>query len=55
MADRRFRLPSRPSDATRWKSPKLADVIVYDPFALPAAFPRPQMVAGSAASRERTD
>lgn len=37
-------------DETRWKSPELADVIVYDPFALPAAFPQPKVVAGSAAS-----
>jgi hypothetical protein len=28
-------------DETRWKSPELATVIAYDPFALPAAFPQP--------------
>jgi hypothetical protein len=26
---------------SQWKSPELAAVVVYDPFALPAAFPRP--------------
>jgi hypothetical protein len=31
-------------DETRWKSPQLAAVIAYDPFALPAAFPQPPRV-----------
>lgn len=26
---------------TNWHSPKLANVVAYDPFALPAAFPKP--------------
>lgn len=29
-------------DATRWKSPSLADVVDYDPFALPESFPKQQ-------------
>jgi len=28
-------------DETRWKSPELATVVAYDPFALPATFPQP--------------
>ena len=28
-------------DKTRWKSPPLAKVVGYDPFALPASFPQP--------------
>jgi hypothetical protein len=28
-------------DGDRWKPPQLADVVRYDPFALPAAFPQP--------------
>jgi hypothetical protein len=32
-------------DETRWKSPKLAAVIAYDPFALPATFPQPAKTA----------
>lgn len=28
-------------DAARWPQPKLSEVIAYDPFALPAAFPKP--------------
>ena len=31
-------------DESRWKSPKLAAVVAYDPFALPAAFPQPAKV-----------
>ena len=31
-------------DEARWKSPELATVIAYDPFALPAAFPQPPRV-----------
>jgi len=29
-------------DPKAWKSPPLADVVAYDPFALPATFPKPQ-------------
>jgi hypothetical protein len=32
-------------DQTRWKSPELATVTAYDPFALPAAFPQPAPAA----------
>ncbi len=32
-------------DQTRWKSPDLSAVIAYDPFALPATFPRQQQGA----------
>ncbi|MEX2317155.1 MAG: hypothetical protein WD669_08385 [Pirellulales bacterium] len=35
-----------PIDRPQWKSPELARVIRYDPFALPAAFPQPVGVAG---------
>lgn len=28
-------------DQDRWQSPDIAEVIIYDPFALPAAFPQP--------------
>jgi hypothetical protein len=28
-------------DETKWKPPELATVVAYDPFSLPAAFPRP--------------
>jgi hypothetical protein len=31
-------------DPAAWKSPKLSDVIAYDPFAVPATFPKPQAV-----------
>jgi hypothetical protein len=31
-------------DAARWKSPDLANVVDYDPFALPATFPKPKAV-----------
>jgi hypothetical protein len=33
-------------DESRWKPPKLAAVVAYDPFALPASFPQPARVAG---------
>lgn len=36
-------------DETHWQSPNLADVVDYDPFALPATFPRPPVI-GLAAS-----
>jgi hypothetical protein len=29
-------------DQSKWKPPELSKVIAYDPFALPAGFPRPQ-------------
>jgi hypothetical protein len=36
-----------PADQKRWKSPELASIIQYDPFARPAAFPRiAQILAG---------
>jgi hypothetical protein len=31
-------------DQRPWKSPPLSDVVKYDPFALPAAFPQPMVV-----------
>jgi hypothetical protein len=31
-------------DESRWKSPPLAEVVSYDPFALPAAFPKTAVV-----------
>jgi hypothetical protein len=31
-------------DQARWKAPALSEVIAYDPFALPAAFPQPPRV-----------
>ena len=31
-------------DPTAWKSPKLTEVIAYDPFAMPSAFPKPEAV-----------
>lgn len=34
-------------DGSRWKSPEVASVVAYDPFALPAAFPQPKVAAGS--------
>jgi hypothetical protein len=37
-------------DETRWKSPELADVVDYDPFALPPEFPKLQLVEEAAAS-----
>jgi hypothetical protein len=40
-------------DATHWKSPSLATVVAYDPFALPPAFPQPKVTAdGKAAGAE---
>jgi hypothetical protein len=30
-------------DLARWKSPNLTDVVDYDPFALPRAFPQPRL------------
>jgi hypothetical protein len=30
-------------DQSQWKSPELSTVVAYDPFALPAAFPQPQI------------
>lgn len=37
-------------DEARWKSPNLADVVDYDPFALPLAFPQPQTVEANGAN-----
>ncbi len=37
-------------DETRWKSPNLADVVDYDPFALPATFPKPPVIDPTSAS-----
>ncbi len=39
-------------DETRWKSPKLADVVGYDPFALPSTFPKPKTIDPSDANAE---
>jgi hypothetical protein len=39
-------------DQTRWKPPELAQVVAYDPFALPSGFPQPAQAfheAGAAA------
>jgi hypothetical protein len=33
-------------DQAKWKSPDVATVIAYDPFALPAAFPQPPRIVG---------
>jgi hypothetical protein len=33
-------------DQAKWKSPELATVVAYDPFALPPAFPQPPRPAG---------
>ena len=32
-------------DETRWKAPPLANVVAFDPFALPATFPQPAKVS----------
>jgi hypothetical protein len=37
-------------DEARWKSPNLSDVIDHDPFALPATFPKPELLEASSAS-----
>jgi hypothetical protein len=31
-------------DPSAWKSPKLSEVIAYDPFAMPSKFPKPQAI-----------
>lgn len=31
-------------DPAAWKPPKLGDVVAYDPFAVPATFPKPQAI-----------
>jgi hypothetical protein len=36
-------------EGTRWKSPQVATVVAYDPFALPAAFPQPKVAVGNKA------
>src|SRR5262245_31282026 len=35
-------LASQPLDADRWKAPELDQIVQYDPFTLPSAFPQPQ-------------
>lgn len=35
-------------DQARWKPPELSKVVAYDPFALPAGFPRPSPLGGLA-------
>jgi hypothetical protein len=37
-------------DETKWKSPPLAKVVAYDPFALPPTFPQPKVLAGAKAT-----
>jgi hypothetical protein len=37
----------REFDQMKWKSPTLAEVIAYDPFALPSAFPQPPRFIGA--------
>jgi hypothetical protein len=37
----------REFDQMKWKSPTLAEVIAYDPFALPGAFPQPPRFVGA--------
>jgi hypothetical protein len=39
-------------DLARWKSPNLADVVDYDPFALPKAFPQPRLADADATKAE---
>jgi hypothetical protein len=39
-------------DEARWKSPNLADVVDYDPFALPKAFPQPRFADADATKAE---
>jgi hypothetical protein len=39
-------------DGTLWKSPQVAAVMAYDPFALPAAFPQPPKVAGGGKGKD---
>jgi hypothetical protein len=36
-------------DQTKWKSPELAKVVAYDPFALPSSFPQPARLVDDAA------
>ena len=36
-------------DQAKWKSPELAKVIAYDPFALPSSFPQPARLVDDAA------
>lgn len=40
-------------DEARWKSPTLAAVVDYDPFALPAAFPQPQAIDAHGATSDQ--
>ena len=39
-------------DEARWKSPNLSDVVDYDPFALPKAFPQPRFADADATKAE---
>lgn len=42
-------------DQTRWKTPDVTQVIAYDPFALPTAFPQPNQSANASGDGEATD
>src|SRR5262249_12119853 len=44
-----------PINETRWKSPPLATVTAYDPFALPPSFPQPPKAATGAKSADGKD
>ena len=39
-------------DAARWKSPDLESVVDYDPFALPATFPKPRAIEATGENAE---
>jgi hypothetical protein len=39
-------------DASRWRSPRLEDVVDYDPFALPESFPQTEAVETVANSED---
>ena len=39
-------------DPAAWKSPKLTDVIAYDPFAVPDTFPKPKPIDPNAAKTD---
>jgi len=41
QADTNRQFAAAEFDEAKWKSPELAEVIAYDPFALPASFPQP--------------
>jgi hypothetical protein len=42
-------------DETHWKSPPLATVVAYDPFALPPAFPQPPKAVAGGKSADGKD